>query len=401
MRIPARRESRMTSPKLHVVWSLVALGLLMTAIVAFLERSRANAGATAESSLPLVRTALARRRDVEVTSNVIGTVLPSRQVNVQTQLSGRLIAAKFTEGQFVRRGQVLFQIDARPARAALQLAQATLARDEATLANARRDARRYILLFKENSISSQLRDQALTAAKSDEAIVGADEASVELAKLNVEYTEIRSPINGKTGPIQVQPGNIVYATGGQGANTLVTITDLQPVKMSFFLPQSDMQLVLAQAKGKSLRISYSVPNSGAADRVAEADFVDSTVDSQSGTVEFRTLIQNKDLALWPGETLNVRVVLKRLENVIVVPREAVNSGPDGDYAYALDRSDKVLRVPLVLLNDDGFFDAVSGSLSADQPVVTEGQFRIAAGLQVSVMSQSARPVPVSDTGDVR
>lgn len=391
----------MTFPKLHVVWSLVALGLLMTAIVAFLERSRANAGATAESSLPLVRTALARRRDVEVTSNVIGTVLPSRQVNVQTQLSGRLIAAKFTEGQFVRRGQVLFQIDARPARAALQLAQATLARDEATLANARRDARRYILLFKENSISSQLRDQALTAAKSDEAIVGADEASVELAKLNVEYTEIRSPINGKTGPIQVQPGNIVYATGGQGANTLVTITDLQPVKMSFFLPQSDMQLVLAQAKGKSLRISYSVPNSGAADRVAEADFVDSTVDSQSGTVEFRTLIQNKDLALWPGETLNVRVVLKRLENVIVVPREAVNSGPDGDYAYALDRSDKVLRVPLVLLNDDGFFDAVSGSLSADQPVVTEGQFRIAAGLQVSVMSQSARPVPVSDTGDVR
>jgi multidrug efflux system membrane fusion protein len=401
MRIPARRESRMTSPKLHVVWSLVALGLLMTAIVAFLERSRANAGATAESSLPLVRTALARRRDVEVTSNVIGTVLPSRQVNVQTQLSGRLIAARFTEGQFVRRGQVLFQIDARPARAALQLAQATLARDEATLANARRDARRYILLFKENSISSQLRDQALTAAKSDEAIVGADEASVELAKLNVEYTEIRSPINGKTGPIQVQPGNIVYATGGQGANTLVTITDLQPVKMSFFLPQSDMQLVLAQAKGKSLRITYSVPNSGAADRVAEADFVDSTVDSQSGTVEFRTLIQNKDLALWPGETLNVRVVLKRLENVIVVPREAVNSGPDGDYAYALDRSDKVLRVPLVLLNDDGFFDAVSGSLSADQPVVTEGQFRIAAGLQVSVMSQSARPVPVSDTGDVR
>jgi len=390
----------MTSPKLHVVWSLVALGLLMTAIVAFLERSRANAGATAESSLPLVRTALARRRDVEVTSNVIGTVLPSRQVNVQTQLSGRLIAARFTEGQFVRRGQVLFQIDARPARAALQLAQATLARDEATLANARRDARRYILLFKENSISSQLRDQALTAAKSDEAIVGADEASVELAKLNVEYTEIRSPINGKTGPIQVQPGNIVYATGGQGANTLVTITDLQPVKMSFFLPQSDMQLVLAQAKGKSLRITYSVPNSGAADRVAEADFVDSTVDSQSGTVEFRTLIQNKDLALWPGETLNVRVVLKRLENVIVVPREAVNSGPDGDYAYALDRSDKVLRVPLVLLNDDGFFDAVSGSLSADQPVVTEGQFRIAAGLQVSVVGESSTTTtrtPVSPT----
>lgn len=401
MRIPARRERPMTSPKLHVVWSLVVLGLLTTTIAAFLERSRADPGATAESSPPLVRTALAHRTDVEVTSNVIGTVLPSRQVNVQTQLSGRLIAARFTEGQFVRRGQVLFEIDPRPARAALHLAQATLARDEATLANARRDARRYILLFEQNSISTQLRDQALTAAKSDEAIVGADEASMELAKLNVEYTEIRSPINGKTGPIQVQPGNIVYATGGQGANTLVTITDLQPVKISFFLPQSDMRLVLAQARGKSVRITYSVPNSGTADRVAEADFVDSTVDSQSGTVEFRTLVENRDLALWPGEMLNVRVVLRRLENVIVVPREAVNSGPDGDYAYALDRSDKVLRVPLILLNDDGSRDAVSGSLSADEPVVTEGQFRIAAGLQVSVMNQSARPVPVSDTGEIR
>ena len=401
MRIPARRERQMTSPKLHVVLSLVALGLLTAAIAAFLERSRANPGATAESSLPLVRTALARRTDVEVTSNVIGTVLPSRQVNVQTQLSGRLIAARFTEGRFVRRGDVLFEIDPRPARAALQLAQATLARDEATLANATRDARRYALLFNQNSISTQLRDQTLTAAKSDEAIVGADEASLELAKLNVEYTEIRAPINGKTGPIQVQPGNIVYAAGGQGANTLVTITDLQPVKISFYLPQSDMQLVLGQAKGKSVRITYSVPNSRGADRVAEADFVDSTVDSQSGTVEFRTLVGNEDLALWPGETLNVRVVLKRLDNVIVVPREAVNSGPDGDYAYALDRSNRVLRVPLVLLNDDGSRDAVSGALSADEPVVTEGQFRIAAGSRVSVMNQPARPVSVSDAGDVR
>jgi multidrug efflux system membrane fusion protein len=339
--------------------------------------------------------------DVEVASNVIGTVLASGEINVQTQISGRLVAARFTEGQFVHRGQILFEIDPRPAQAALQLAQATLARDKASLANAERDARRYEVLFSQNSISTQLRDQAITAAKSDAAIVGADEASLKIAKLDLEYTEIRSPVSGKTGAIRIQPGNIVYATGGQGANTLVTISELQPVKISFFLPQSAIQLVLAQAKGKAVRIAYSVPNSAGAARVAEADFVDSTVDAQSGTVEFRALVGNDDLALWPGETLNVRVDLRQLKNAIVVPREAVNSGPDGDYAYTVDRNGKVARVAVILLNDDGDRDAVSGALGPDEPVVTEGQFRIAPGMQVAVTNEPARPVSVSDARDVR
>src|SRR6185312_11272647 len=400
MRTPARNESETALPQLRVGRALVALVLLVAAIAAFLE-SRGGKQAAAESSPPLVRTALARRMDVEVASNVIGTVLASGEVNVQTQISGRLLAARFTEGQFVHRGQILFEIDPRPAQAALQLAQATLARDKASLANAERDARRYEVLFSQNSISTQLRDQAITAAKSDAAMVGADEASLKIAKLDLEYTEIRSPVSGKTGAIRIQPGNIVYATGGQGANTLVTISELQPVKISFFLPQSAIQLVLAQAKGKAVRIAYSVPNSAGAARVAEADFVDSTVDAQSGTVEFRALVGNDDLALWPGETLNVRVDLRQLKNAIVVPREAVNSGPDGDYAYTVDRNGKVARVPIVLLNDDGARDAVSGALSPDEPVVTEGQFRIAPGMQVAVTNEPARPVSVSDARDVR
>lgn len=395
MQTPARHEREMTLPRARVTWPLIALGVLAAAIAAFLELRRGNQRAMAESSPPLVRTSLTRRTDVEVTSDVIGTVLPSARVDVRTQISGRLVAARFTEGEFVHRGQILFEIDPRPARAALELSQAALAKDQAALANAKRDAVRYEVLFSQNSVSTQLRDRAITAAKSDQAIVDADAASVEIAKLNLEYTEIRSPVDGKTGAIQMQPGNI-----GQEASPLVTITSLQPAKISFFLPQSDIQLVLAQAKGKSVRISYSVPNSGGAERPAEANFVDSTVDSQSGTVEFRTSVTNEDLALWPGETLKVRVILKRLRSVIVVPREAVNSGPDGDYTYAVDRSEKVVRIPVVLLDDNGSRDAVSGALGPNEPVITEGQFRIAPGMRISVTNRPARPASVSDTRDV-
>lgn len=401
MRAPARYENTMALTKLHVGGLLVSLCVLGACLIASGALHRGEQQSVAKASPPLVRTALARRTDVEVASELIGTVLASGTVNVQTQTSGKLVAARFTEGQFVRRGDILFEIDPRPAQAALQQAESMLAKDEATLANAERDARRYAVLFNQNSVSTQVRDQAVAASKAAEATANADRASVQIARLNLEYTEIRSPVDGKTGAIQVQPGNIVYATGGQGTSTLVTITELQPVKISFFLPQSDMQLVLAQAKGRSVRIAYSVPNSNGAQKEAPADFVDSTVDSQSGTVEFRALIGNEDLALWPGETLNVRVRLERLRNVIVVPREAVNSAPEGDYVYAVNRNERVLRIPVVLLNDDGSSDAVSGPLTPGERVVTEGQFRIAPGMSVSVMSRPAPPVSVSDAGDVR
>lgn len=374
---------------------------MAVAMVAFLGWRPRDQAATAERALPLVRTAPALRTDVEVTRSVIGTVLAYGQVNVQTQISGMLIAAPFTEGQFVHRGEILFEIDPRPARAALEQTESTLAKDEAALANAEKDVLRYAVLFSQNLVPTQLRDQAITAVKSDKAIVGADRASIEIAKLNLEYTTIRSPVDGKTGAIQAQPGNIVYATGGQGTNTLVTITELRPVKISFSLPQSEMGLVLAQAKGRSLRIFYSEPDADRSERAAAADFVDSAVDSQSGTVDFRALVANEDLALWPGEMLNVRVILKRLRNVIVVPREALNYGPDGDYVYALDRDDKVVRVPVVLLDDNGTRDAVSGRLSLNQKVVTEGQFRLAPGMRVSVVDRPAPPVSVSDTRDLQ
>lgn len=401
MRILAGDDREAARPRLPVGWPLIVLAVLAGVAVALLELRRGNETPTVASSRPLVRTALTKRGDVEVTSTVMGTVLASGQVNVQTQISGRLVAARFAEGQFVHRGQILFEIDPRPAQAAVARAQAALIKDQATLTNAERDARRYTLLFSQASVSTQLRDQAITAAESDRGIVAADKASLDIARLNLEYTEIRSPVDGKTGAIEVQPGNILYAGGGQSTNTLVTITELQPVKISFFLPQSNMQLAMAQASGHSVRIAYSVPNSDEPETIAQADFVDSAVNSQSGTVEFRTRVDNHDLALWPGETLTVRVVLKRLPNVIIVPREAVNSGPDGDYIYAVDRSESVLRIPVILLNDDGAQDAVSGSLTPNQPVVTEGQFRIAPGMKVTVENQPVRPVSVSDVRDVQ
>jgi multidrug efflux system membrane fusion protein len=352
--------------------------------------------AKADSRPQLVRVARARRQDFEMVKNVIGTVLASGQVNIQAQISGKLLAARFSEGQRVRSGDVLFEIDPRPAQAALQQAEATLAKDMAVLANAENDARRYAALLAADAISSQQRDQALAAAKSDKAVVDADAAAVALARLNLEYTEIHSPVDGKTGAILVQPGNIV--SGGQGANTLVTVTELQPVKISFSLPQSEIGLVLGQAQGNAVRIAYTVDHQA---RFAEANFVDSDIDAQSGTVEFRATVANRDLGLWPGETIDARVILRTLRHAIVVDREAVNSGPDGDYVYAVDKSGEVARIPVAVLGDDGSRDAISGGVDATALLVTEGQFRLAPGMRVAVMSQPARSVSVSGAGTIQ
>jgi multidrug efflux system membrane fusion protein len=162
-----------------------------------------------------------------------------------------------------------------------------------------------------------------------------------------------------------------------------------------------MRLVLAQAKGMAVRIAYSAPNRAASAQFAVANFVDSTVDSQSGTVEFRALVGNEDFSLWPGESLDVGVTLNQLHSVVVVPREAVNSGLEGDYVYAIRRSAKANRVPVIVLNDDGVRDAISGAIGTNEQVVTEGQFRLAPEMRVSVLNAPAPPVSVSDAGDAQ
>jgi multidrug efflux system membrane fusion protein len=321
-------------------------------------------------------------QDMDVVENTIGTVLAEASVNVTAQVTGQLMAADFKEGQIVRKNDLLFQIDPRPFQAALDQATAALARDQANLVNAQNDERRFVALYAQNAISQSQRDTAVATAKADAAIVASDKAAVDAARINLGFTRIKSPVDGKTGPILIQPGNLAMAGG---ANPLVTVMQIQPVKVSFFLPQSDIVQIQNQMKSGAT-FNAVIPMDGAAggDEVAPIDFVGNAVSAQTGTIELRATFNNADLRLVPGQTVNVGITLKKLKRATIVPRDAVNAGPDGSFIYLIDAQSKVQMVPVTVLNDDGTNDAVAGKLRSGQRVVVEGQMRLVPGGEVAV-----------------
>jgi multidrug efflux system membrane fusion protein len=359
---------------------LFGIGAIIV-VVLVVWRLVSGSGSKPEAPLPPVHVATAQIRDLDVVEHTVGTVLAESTVNITAQVSGQLIAANFKEGQIVHKGDLLFQIDPRPFQALVDQASAALARDQANLVNAQNDQRRFVTLFAQNAASQSQRDQAVATAKADAAIVNADRGVLDAARLNLGFTQIRSPIDGKTGPILIQPGNLVAAGG---ANALVTITQIQPVKVSFFLPQSDLAQIQSQVHSGLLKAV--IPMEGAAaNEIAPVDFVGNTVSMQTGTIELRATFNNGDLRLVPGQLVNVAVTMKHLNQVTIVPRNAVNAGPQGTFVYVVDSQSKARFVPVTVLSDDGTNDAVVGSIKAGESVITEGQLRLVPGAQVAIV----------------
>jgi multidrug efflux system membrane fusion protein len=331
-----------------------------------------------------VTVAPVQQRNMAVIEHTIGTVVANSTVAVTARVTGQLQSANFKEGDLVKTGDLLFQIDPRPYQAALDQALATQARDEAQLENAQNDARRYAELFSQNAISTQQRDLALATAKALAATVAADKAATETARLNLEYTRIRSPVNGKTGPILVQPGNMITASSSVSAASLVTINEIQPVKVSFSLPQADLPRIQAMARRHSLVATISLHDLGGQDLQAPVDFIGNAVNNTSGTIELRVNFPNADSSLVPGQLVDVTVALSEIPGAIVVPREAVNTGPDSQYVYIVSPEGTAEQRPVKVLFDDGVNDAIAGNVKAGERVITEGQLRVVPGAKVSV-----------------
>ena len=329
-----------------------------------------------------VRTAKIERRDMAVVEHTLGTVVANTMVRVTARVQGTIESVHFKEGQFVKKGDLLFQIDPRPFRIALAQARAILLRDEALLKNATRDKQRYDSLFSQNSISAQQRDTSHTNVAVLAATVAADKAAVNSAQLNLDYSEIRSPIDGKTGALLVQPGNMV---AGTGATVLVTIAQIQPIKFAFNLPQSDLPLIQARQKVHPLIATIDMRDSQGHRRSAPVDFVDNAIANQSGTVELRANFPNTDHSLLPGQLLNVTVELDELHDALVVPRDGVNDGPDGSYVYVVVGGRAVQRRVKVLF-DDSTNIAIDGDVHAGEEVIVEGQLRVVPDGAVVVMS---------------
>jgi multidrug efflux system membrane fusion protein len=323
---------------------------------------------------PPVKVALAHQRTMAVIERTIGTVVANSSVSVTARVQGQLTKAFFKEGQMVKEGDLLFQIDPSPYQAAYDAALATLA-------SAKTNADRSASLLQANAIAPQSNDNAQSAYQ-------LAKANAEAARLNLQFTQIRSPINGKTGPILLQPGNLVSVNGLTAP--LVTITEVQPIKISFALPQVDLPRIQARAKtAQGLNAVVALHDAGGdQDISAPVNFISNAVVATSGTIELRASFPNADLALVPGQLVDVVVDLASIPNAIVVPREAVNQGPNGAYVYVVDREENVAQMrPVKISFDDGVNAAVTGSVRDNDQVIVDGQLRVVPDGKVVIPGQ--------------
>jgi multidrug efflux system membrane fusion protein len=342
-----------------------------------------------------VRTARAVKQDVAVVQTTIATVVSPATVQVTAQVQGKLLQAYFQEGQLVHKGDPLFLIDPAPFQNALAQARAQLAKDTAMMQSALNDQQRYTALYAQNAISQQQRDQAVATAQADAATVEADKAAINIAAENLGYTRILSPIDGKTGPILIQPGNLITVAG---ATPLVTITQIQPIKLSFFLPQTQLTQIQNQMAAGKLEAMVPMPGAPNGREQAEVDFISNAVGANTGTIELRATFQNADQRLVPGQSVNVGVTLNQIAGATVVPRDAVNVGPDASYVYVVGPGNVVTSKPVKVLNDDGTVDAVQGGVRPGDQVVVEGQLRIVPGAKVQIRNtgRARSSAPASD-----
>jgi multidrug efflux system membrane fusion protein len=373
-------------------------GIALVAVLSvFAYMNRGGSGATQRglrSTAAPVRVAVAERRDVTIVERTLGTVLANTAVQVTARVQGVIDRAHFQEGEFVKAGDLLFEIDPRPYQAALAQTKAQLAKDQAQLQNAINNEKRLRAVYEQRLTSIEQLDAAVAATGSATASVAADQAAIDLAQLNLEYTRVRAPIDGKTGPMLVQPGNLVTSNS---TVSLVTINQIRPIKVSVSLPQSDLPRIQARAAAHGLVASVDQRAEGGGQYMAPIDFVSNRVDATTGTIELRATFPNADVSFVPGQLVDVTVELGEIPGATVVPREAVNSGPDGLYAFAVTPTNRAEQRTVKVLFDDGTSDAIEGDVHPGDQVIVDGQLRVLPGAEVYVDTPQRKPSAVANS----
>jgi membrane fusion protein, multidrug efflux system len=318
--------------------------------------------------------------DVPVMIDALGTVTPLATVAVRPQVTGALVKIDFKEGQIVKAGDVLAQIDPRPYQAALDSAQGQLEKDQATLAGARIDLARYKRELQEDAVAAQTYTDEIATVHSDEAAVAADRASVETARLNLEFTRITSPVAGLVGLRQVDLGNLMQANQSQ---QIVNVTQMQPMSVVFSVPENDLSQVLDEVhQGKKLSVQAWDHGLTHLITTGTLSSIDNEINTSTGTVNMRALFDNANLELYPNEFVNVKLVVSTLSNQIVVPGAAVQNGPSSNFVYVVNSNHTVSMRTVVTGPTDGNNIAVIKGLTAGETVVTDGADQLRDGAQV-------------------
>ncbi len=355
-----------------------------------------QAAATVEPAAGIpVEAAAAVRSDVPVYLRGLGIVQAYNTVNVHSRIDGEIVKVAFTEGQDVKTGDLLVQIDPRPLQAQLDQATAKLAQDEAMLENAKLDLARFQTLGQREFASRQSVDTQAATVRQLEATIKGDQAVIDNARVQLGYTTITSPLDGRTGVRLVDQGNIVHASDATG---LVVITQLRPISLIFTLPEDNLAAInRAMADGPLTVIALSRDEK---DQYGEGtlSLVDNQIDQATGTVRLKATFANADLALWPGQFVNARLLLRTERNVVTVPSDAVQRGAQGMYAYVVKPDSTVALQPLEVGQIAAGIAVIRSGIAEGQRVVIAGQYRLQPGVKVELRGGVSRQPPIAAAG---
>jgi multidrug efflux system membrane fusion protein len=383
---PMTQTSRRVLLAGAVVVALVAGGLAAY----FSSDSGAKEGRKAGKGPPAVPVTVAAvaQETVPIELRAIGNVEAYSTVALKARVDGQIVEVNFREGQPVRKGDVLFRIDPRPYEAALRQAEANALRDAAARDQARSQDRRYQELLEKNFVSKEAYAQIRTNAATAEATAKASQAALENARLNLEYCTIRSPLDGYVGRVLLQAGNLAKAND---VNPLLVINQVRPVYVNFAVPEQNLPEVRKYMGAGPLMVEVLPTDAGQKRTEGQLIFIDNAVDPTTGTIRLRAQFDNADAALWPGQFVNVSVRLYEQADALIVPSQAVQSGPDGQYVYIVSEEMLAELRRITVQRTDGERAIVAKGLAKGERVVTRGQLRLGPKVRVQISKTPAEP----------
>jgi multidrug efflux system membrane fusion protein len=354
------------------------LGLLLLAVLSSACSKEKSAKPTSAPLPVTVGTTI--QKTVPVQLRAIGNVQAYSTVSVKSKVGGEIVRVYFTEGQEVKTGELLFMIDPRPYEAALKQAEANLERNLALAKNAQEDVRRYEFLIQKGVVARQQYEKFRTDSDALEATVLADRAAVENAKIQLGYCSIYSPIDGRTGSLIIQQGNIIKA---EDIN-LVVINQIIPIYVAFSIPEQFLPEIKKYMASGKLQVEAIVPMNEERPERGVITFIDNTVDINTGTIRLKGTFANREKKLWPGQFVNLVLTLTTEPNAIVVPSQAIQTGQEGQYVFVVKQDLTVESRPVVAGRTVNGETVVQKGLRADEKVVTDGQLRLYPGAKVEI-----------------
>jgi multidrug efflux system membrane fusion protein len=391
-----------TAPK-RFRWGFLVVGLILVGMIAWLVYGNKKTARPNVAPTVAVTTTKASMRDFPVVVTALGAAQAWQAVTIRAQVNGRLLNVAVAEGAEVKKGQLLAEIDPAPYKAALMQAQGAERRDAAALEQARIDLKRYQTLASQDSIAKAQVDTQAALVKQLEGTVMVDKGSVAAAQVNVNYTRILSPVTGRVGVRLVDAGNLVSTSDTGG---IVTVNEVTPIAVTFTVPQGDFQRLANLSGGFSRPLATQALSQETNQPlgVGQLAVADNNVDPATGTVKMKAKFANGDRKLWPGQFVNVRLIVQTLQHAVTVPAAAVNQGPNGPFVFVVNKvgaDDRARMQPVKVVTTQDFTAVIQDGIKAGDTVVTDGQLSLRPNSKVRMRSEGGRGGPGGPGGGRR